>query len=171
MRLRLNHAVLFLQLLRNEWVLWVQVCHKLLEILHLELERLGSFEVLSLNRFFLALLEHVEVAANEFQLVSHVLQFDSRVKILLLYGHLLFALKNGQLLAQFRVQLLFIHTLNAQVTRLEHRVVLDRKLLRWVRVANSSILGLHLLLPLSLLRIQRISLGQLLYLVVTKLTA
>ena len=140
-----------MQLLRNEWVLWVQVCHKLLEILHLELERLGSFEVLSLNRFFLALLEHVEVAANEFQLVSHVLQFDSRVKILLLYGHLLFALKNGQLLAQFRVQLLFIHTLNAQVTRLEHWVVLNWKLLSRVRVANSSILSLHLLLPLNLL--------------------
>ena len=63
LRLRLNHAVLFLKLL-SEWVLWVQICHKLLQLFHLELERFGGFEVFALDRLFLPLLQHIEVTAN-----------------------------------------------------------------------------------------------------------
>ena len=98
----LVNAVLLLQGL-VERVLWVKVVHKLLQLLDLKFQCLGRFEVFALNGFLFALFEHVHVAANQLQLVSHIFQFDGCIKVFLVHCKLLFALQDDKFLLDFRV--------------------------------------------------------------------
>ena len=124
--LRLHPRVILLERSRvREWILRVQVPHKFAELFHLELERLCRFEILASDRLLFALFEHVQIASNQLQLVCNLFELDSSVVIFLVDSLLFFVQQDCQLLLQFRVELLFVDALDAQIPWAQNRVVVD----------------------------------------------
>ena len=119
--------VLLLKLLATEGILRVVVVYQIFERMHANLQRFGSFKVFALNRLLLPLFKHIQIAADQLELVTDLFEFDGGVEIFRLNRLLFLAKQNLQFLAQLGVELALIYALNAQVSRLQRRVIVTQR--------------------------------------------
>ena len=119
--------VLLLKLLATEGILRIVVVYQIFERMHANLQRFGSFKVFALNRLLLPLFKHIQIAADQLELVTDLFEFDGGVEIFRLNCLLFLAKQNLQFLAQLGVELALIYALNAQVSRLQRRVIVTQR--------------------------------------------
>ena len=119
--------ILLLKLLATEGILRIVVVYQIFERMHANLQRFGSFKVFALNRLLLPLFKHIQIAADQLELVTDLFEFDGGVEIFRLNRLLFLAKQNLQFLAQLGVELALIYALNAQVSRLQRRVIVTQR--------------------------------------------
>ena len=110
----------------SERIIRVQVLNKLLHPVDLNFECLGSFKVFTSDGLLFSLVKHCDVAANHLQLVSNLLKLNSRIEVFLSHSLLFPLLQYVKFLFYFRVELVFIDALDAEVARSKHRVIFTK---------------------------------------------
>ena len=107
----------------SERIVRVEVIDELLHPVDLNFKCLGSFKVFTSDGLLFSLVKHCDVAANHLQLVSNLLKLNSRIEVFLSHSFLFPLLQYVKFLFHFRIELVFIDALDAEVARSKHGVI------------------------------------------------
>ena len=93
--------------------------NEVLERVHADFERFSRFKVFTLDRLLLPMLQHIQIASDQFEFVTDFFKFNGCIEILLINCLLLLPKQDLEFFAQFWIKLTLIYALNAQISRFE----------------------------------------------------